>query len=408
MITFKYKVRDKHGKKLTGVVAGENKDQVASRLTEMGYTPIKIIKENEMSGSKIMNRFQFGKLKSVGIFTRQLATLIKSGLTLIRSLETLEKQTDKPYLKEAIGRICSEVEGGIDLHVAMGRHPQLFNKLYTSMVSVGEASGTLDEVLSKLADLIEYEIETRAKIFAVLLYPMLALICMVLGFIVLTMFVLPKIVAIFEGLKGDLPLPTVILLKTNYIMQNYWWLVFGAMIALVIVFLKAIKTKHGRYLWDKFKLKVPLLGTIIFKLIMSRFSRIVAILVRSGVPILDVLDLASQTSGNVIISQSIDKIRDNVRDGKGMAEPMRQAGVFSPMVVQMVAVGEETGRLDDLLYEVSKHYDREASYAISYLATMIEPILIVVLAFGVLIMALGVFMPMWNAYTLIVKSGSGI
>ncbi len=406
MPKFKYKIRDKYGKRASGVIEGETRELVAKHLEEKGYIPVEITADRDVGSASVLGRFQFGKLKAVGLFTRQFATLTKSGLPLVRSLTTLERQVEQPFFKQALADVTRRVEGGEDLHTAMAQHPLIFNQLYVSMVSVGEASGTLDEVLAKLADLIEYEIETRAKMLTVLLYPAMAILAMIAGFTILSIVVLPKIVTIFKDLKGSLPLPTLILIKTNYIMQNYWYLIFGGAIAAGIAFVRYINTKPGRKVWDRIKLRIPFIGTIIFKLIMSRFARVTSILVRSGVPILNVLDLTSKSAGNVIIGEAIENIKEDVKEGKGMAEPMRKAKVFSPIVLQMVAIGEETGRLDELLYEVSGHYDREASYAVEYLATIIEPIIIVLIACGVLVMALGIFLPMWNAYTLIIQGGT--
>lgn len=399
MPTFKYIVRDKYGNKSKGLIEGESKEQIAKNLENMGYTPVSIEEAHELSGGKYFKKIHFGKLKNLSVFTRQLATLIKSGLPIMGSLYTLEKQSKNKYLKEIIGEVAKEVETGVPLSTALEHHSDFFDELYTNTVKAGEASGTLEDVLDRLADLIEYEIDTRSKILGVILYPAIATGFLFIGFLILVAFVLPQFTKIFASLNTELPLPTVILIKTNYIVQNYWYMLLIVSVLCVVGFVKFIKTKKGRKLWDKLRLKIPMFGPIILKLTMSRFSRIVSILVKSGVPILTVLDIASRTVGNVIISEAIDNIKTNVSEGKGMAEPMRVSGVFSPIVVQMVTVGEETGRVDDLLYEVSVHYDREASYAIKNLATLIEPILIILLSIGVLIMALGVFLPMWNMYS---------
>lgn len=398
MPTYKYIVRDKHGNKSTGVIEGENKDKVAKNLEGMGFTPISIEETHKLAGKGFLKKIYFGKLKALSIFTRQFATLIKSGLPVLTSLGTLEKQTEKSFLKQTIREVAREVEAGNSLSSALEHHPDIFNELYTNTVKAGEASGTLDEVLDRLADLIEYEMDNRSKILGVVLYPIIATVFLFIGFLILVIFVLPQFVKIFESLKANLPLPTLILIKANVVIRNYWYVILGLFIFCVFGFSKFTKTAYGRKRWDKFKLKIPIIGSLVLKLTMSRFSRIVSILTKSGVPILTILEIASRTAGNVIISQAIDSIKASVNEGKGMAEPMRISGVFSPMVVQMVSVGEETGRIDELLYEVSVHYDREASYTIKNLAVIIEPILIVILAIGVLVMALGIFLPMWNLF----------
>lgn len=401
MPTYKYKVRDKFGNKSSGHIEAETKDNVYKMLEKMGFTPTSIEESSGVSGWKFLHKFYFGKLKVVSLFTRQLATLIKSGVPLVNSLETLEMQIEKKYLKDAVIEIRRELESGSNFSGALERHSDIFNEVYINMVKAGEVSGTLDEILNRLADLIEYEIDTRSKILGVVLYPIIATAFLCIGFIILVTFVLPQFVKIFAGLQGKLPLPTVMLIKTNQIINNYWYIILGLVIVLVVGFLRFIKTKYGRKRWDRFKLKVPVFGAIILKLTMSRFARIMSVLTRSGVPILTILDITSRTAGNVIISQAVEVLRTSVNEGKGMAEPMKISGVFSPMVVQMVSVGEETGKIDELLYEVSLHYDRESAYAIKNLATIIEPVLIIILAVGVLIMALGVFLPMWNMFQLV-------
>lgn len=400
MPIFKYKVRDKYGNKSSAVIEGDSAEQVAKNLETMGFTPVSISETRELPAIKFAQRFYWGKLRDVGTFSRQLATLLKSGLPLLTGLYTAEKQIEKRFLRQVIREIAKEVEAGISLSAAMEHHPFVFNELYISSIKAGEASGALDEVLNRLADLLDHEIDTRAKIFGVVLYPIIATCFLFAGFLILVTFVIPQFVKIFETLKGRLPLPTVLLIKTHLVIKNYWHVIVIAGTICFFAFLKLIKTKEGRRLWDRFKLRIPLLGNIVLKLTMSRFSRIVSILIKSGVPILTVLDITSRTTGNVIVSQAIDNIKISVNEGKGMAGPMRISGIFSPLVTQMVSVGEETGRIDELLYDVSVHYDRETEYAIKYLATIIEPILIVILAIGVLIMALGVFLPMWNMFSL--------
>lgn len=401
MPIYKYKVRDKYGNSSTGLIEGEDKDKVFKGLEKMGFTPVSIEISHGFGGIKMLQKFHFGKLRALNLFTSQLATLVKSGLPLLNSLKTLEKQTSKNYLKQAISEIAREVEAGNSLSSALEHHLDIFSQIYINMVRAGETGGTLDEVLTRLADLLDYEIDTRSKILGVVLYPLIATCFLFAAFVILVTFVLPQFVKMFETLKGNLPLPTLLLIKASYIMNNYWYIILAVIGIAVFGFIKYIKTEYGRKRWDRFRLNVPVFGPIILKLTMSRFSRIMSILTRSGVPILTILEITSRTVGNVIISQAIDNIRTSVNEGKGMAEPMRISGVFSPMVTQMVAVGEETGRLDELLYEVSIHYDKESAYAIKNMSVIIEPMLIVILAIGVLVMALGIFLPMWNMYTIL-------
>lgn len=402
---YKYKIRDKFGTKLSGLMEGEDKDQVAKHLVSMGYTIILVEEARTAPVNKFMQKLYRPRLRAVGVFTRQFATLTKSGLTVLASLNTLEKQTKEAYLKQIINQVSKEIESGSSLSAALANHPNTFDGLYVNTVKAGEASGMLDEVLNRLADLTEHEIDTKSKILGVMLYPVISACFLCTGFLVLTTFVLPQFVRMFDTLKGKLPLPTLILIKTNYIVHNYWYVILAAAGFSIFGFLTYVKTVNGRRTWDGFKLKIPVIGPLIQKIAMSRFSHIFAMLVKSGVPILTILDITGRTAGNVIISQAIENIKNSVKEGKGIAEPMRISGIFTPMVTQMVAIGEETGKIDELLFEVSVHYDKEVEYGIKYLSTMIEPALIVILAVGVLIMALGVFLPMWNMFSLI-KGGA--
>lgn len=401
MPTFKYKVRDKHGNSSTGIITGESKDQVAKHMEGMGYTPVLIEETHELPGKKILSIFNRVNLTDLNIFTRQFASLIKAGLPLFSCLKALEEQTKSRYFRGIIHEISAEIEGGVSLSNALAKHKNIFNELYVNTIKAGETAGTLDEVLERLADLLEHELDIRSKIKSATIYPAIATCFLCIGFFILVTFVIPKFAKIFETMQGKLPLPTLILIKTNAIIRGYWFLLIILFIAGIWGFLAFIKWPKGRKIWDTFRLKIPVLGPLILKLIMSRFSRTMAMLIKSGVPILTVLDISSRTAGNVVISEAIENIRFSVNEGKGMAEPMRISGVFSPTVAEMVSIGEETGKIDELLFKISEYYDREAEYSIKNLTTLIEPILIVILAIGVLIMALGVFLPMWNMYRLI-------
>ncbi|MBM3252430.1 MAG: type II secretion system F family protein, partial [Candidatus Omnitrophica bacterium] len=265
-----------------------------------------------------------------------------------------------------------------------------------SMIKAAETGGMMEEVLRRLSDLIEQEIDTRARIKAATRYPMIAFFVLCVGFLIVVTFVIPRFATVYGQFNTLLPLPTRILIAINIAIKKFWYLFILGFAAAIFGFLRFINSKIGQPLWDNFKLKVPIFGPLIQMLVMSRFARVTAILLKSGVPILEVLDLVSSASGNIIIARAIENIKASVNQGKGMSEPMKVSNLFSPIVVQMVSIGEQTGKVDELLLSVADYYDRESSYMIKNLTTYIEPILIFVLAAMVLLMALGIFMPMWN------------
>lgn len=403
MVLYKYKVRDKYGKLSTGTIEGDSREAVARRIEGMGFFPINIEEVHEFRGARIIKRFQRVKLRDLHIFTRQFATLIRSGLPVLSALYSLQKEARLRYFRDIIGRVIHDVEGGSSLSEALCKYKNVFNDLYINTVKAGESAGTLDEVLERLSEVQEHELDIRARIRSATMYPFLATCFLIVGFIILVTFVIPRFVKIFQTLQIELPLPTLIIMKINFLVTRYGY-IFGIISLLLIwSFYRFIRSKKGRPVWDKVKLRIPVIGPLVLKLIMSRFSRTMAILIKAGVPILKVLDISSETVGNTIISRAIDNIKASVNEGKGMAEPMRISGVFSPSVVQMVSIGEETGKIDELLFRVSEYYDREASYSIKNLTVLIEPILIVILACFVLLMALAIFLPIWNMYGAFVK-----
>lgn len=404
MPNYQYKSRDKFSKQSSGVMEGENENAVAQRLIQMGFTPVSIeeVKEDTRAfkflGSNI--RIKFSELN---MFTRQLATLQKAGLPILLSLSALAEQTQNKVFKEVIGQIIRDIESGSNLSGALEKYPKIFNNLYINMVASGEASGRLDEVLTRLASLSEHDETIRMRIKSATRYPIIVVIAMIIGFIVLTTLVVPRYAKIYAQYTTALPWPTQVLLGINYAVTKLWWLLIIIGIAGRFLFKQYINTKIGRFTWDNFKLKVPVFGPLVLKLSISRFTRITGTLMRSGIPILKILDIASGSTGNEVVSKAIDNIKNNVMEGKGIAEPMKISGLFPPIVTQMVSVGEETGKLDDLLIHVSNYYDEQVDYTINNLTSLIEPILIFVLGLAVLFMALGIFLPMWNLMSIFKK-----
>lgn len=396
MATFRYKVRDVYGKALSGVTTGESKSMVAKHLVEMGYTPISVEETKDIQRNLFLNFFNKIGLQEMNLFTRQLVTLQKAGLPLLSSLEALKKQATNVYFGGVIQQIITDIEGGASLSTALSNHPNVFNDLYIGMVRAGEASGKLDVMLERIALLGEDEMTTKQRLQAATRYPLFVIITLVAAFLIIVSFVLPRFAELFSGMRITLPLPTRVLLGMSIFIKQFWYIVLLVLAGLITAFWKFINTKAGRLLWDTFRLKVVIFGPLVLMITMSRFSRVTGILIESGIPILHIFDLTKKTVGNVIIERALDGIRVSVSEGKGISEPMAASKLFSPMVIQMVAIGEETGKVDELLLRVADYYDSQIDYTLKNLSTLIEPILIFILGFMVLFMALAIFLPMWN------------
>ena len=401
MPTYQYKARDVAGKAVNGLMGGESKDLVAAKLKELGYLPFSIKELKGYSrGINIFEKFNKVKLSEINMFTRQFATLQKAGVSILLSLETLAQETINKKFKKAIEEITREIETGSTLSSALSRHPKIFGLLYANMVKTGEASGKLSEALNRLADLGEYEEKINMQIKAATRYPILVVVAIVVGFLVLTTLVIPRFANIYSQFTVKLPLPTQILLWLNFAIKNYWWFITIILLGLIAAFIKIINTKKGRFWWDGILLRFPVLGPLMLKITMSRFSRITGSLLQSGVPLFQILDLVSAGIGNSVIAAVIENIKKSISEGKDLSEPMRVSGMFTPTVIQMVKIGEQSGKLDELLLHISSYYDSRIEYTINNLTSLIEPILIFILGLAVLAMALGIFLPMWNLMSL--------
>jgi type II secretory pathway component PulF len=396
MPSFNYKVRDTKGELITGIIQGASEEAVAAELFSKGYIPVEIRQERAPKGISLLDIFSTVSPEDLIVFSRQLATLIKAGVPFLRSLQTLEEQTESKKLKNIIREILIEVEKGESFSSALSKFPKVFSQLYVSMIRVGEEAGVLDDMLDRLASLLEHEAATKARIKAALRYPIIVLVSLTAAFFFLTAFVVPRFAGLYGAARVQLPFPTRALIFMNKALREYYMLIGGGIAGVFLLFKLYIRTPSGRWNWDRLKLKLPIMGPIIEKSMMSRFARIFATLYRSGVPMLHSLDVVSGTLENVLIARAVNVIKEAVREGKGLAEPMGKTGVFPPIVVQMVAVGEETGALDEMLTKISEYYDLEVEYAIRNLSTTLEPVLLVALAGAILFLALGIFLPIWD------------
>uniref|UniRef100_A0A7V3ZUV1 Type II secretion system F family protein n=1 Tax=candidate division WOR-3 bacterium TaxID=2052148 RepID=A0A7V3ZUV1_UNCW3 len=402
MPLFSYKVRDREGKVLTGTVEGSDVNSVIEKLDALGYIPLSIkeIKQPTGGGFSLENLFA-GRVKAIDLinFTRQFVTLHKAGLPMLSAISALQAQTRSKALAKALDGIRKDLMGGASLSQAMAKYPRIFNELYVNSVWAGETGGVLDEILTRLADLLEHERKLRSEVMSALRYPIILMIGMIVAVVVLSTFVLPKFIMLLTGLGTKVPTPTRILITFVNFMKNYWAVGFFFLAILGILFYTFIRTKAGRLWWDRVKLRIPIAGPLIYQMILARFARMFETLDRTGLPILRSLALVSKTVGNTYISQHIDAIAESVRRGRGIAPPMRESGVFPPMVVQMVATGEESGALDEMLRQVADYYDTEVERMAKNLTGLIEPVLILIMGIGVVFIIIAVIMPYMNILT---------
>jgi len=411
MPVYAYKGLDDRGKELKGSRDADSPKTLRAMLKREGVRIIECTEETkkgQKSGksfgrSNVSNLAQtevdlgqyFDRITitDVALATRQLATLLKSGITLIESLEALTDQVESNKFKLAFSHIKDAVNEGAALADAMGEHPKIFNKLYVSMIRAGEASGALDKVLLRLADFTEYQAKLRSKIQSAMMYP--AIMMGMGGVIMLVMFVvvIPRITKIFTQVKAELPLQTTVLIFTADIVKNYWYLLIILAGLTVWGFRRWKASSKGRPVWDRFTLRAPIFGRVVRMVAIARFTRTLATLLRSGVPVLTAFDITKDVLNNVRLSEVIAEARDAIREGESVAEPLKKSGEFPPIVVHMIATGEKSGQLEEMLENVAENYDFQVDQKVESLTTLIEPIMIVALGIGVAYVVWAVLLP---------------
>lgn len=401
MPLFAYKGRNARGELMQGVLEAADSGAVADQLFSTGVTPIEINATKAVSKSSedsLWERLTEKKVNpmDVQLFSRQMYTLLKSGVPIMRGLAGLQESA----ISKAFGRVIKDLreslDAGRELSAAMRRHSDVFSPFYLSMVRVGEMTGRLEEVFLRLFEHMEFDRDMRERVKTALRYPTFVIIAMVIAMVVVNIFVIPAFAKVFESFNAQLPLMTRILLATSSFMQNYWYLMLGGAIAAFFGFRAWVRTEKGRYEWDRIKLRLPIAGKIVHKATMARFARSFSLSARSGVPIVQALTVVSQTVDNAFLTARIEQMRDGVERGESILRTAVTAAVFTPVVLQMIAVGEESGSLDDLMDEIAEMYEREVDYELKTLAAQIEPILITFLGAMVLVLALGIFLPIWD------------
>jgi MSHA biogenesis protein MshG len=399
MPLFSYKGRDANGAQVTGVLEASDSNALVSMLLTSNITPIDIKSNANATEEKAqpINLFK-EKITSLDImlFSRQMYTLLKAGIPIMHALSGLQSSTENQRLAEVVGDLRQSLDGGRELSTAMSEHPDVFDSFYISMVRVGETTGMLDNIFLRLFHHLEFERFMHGEIKAALRYPSFVISAMAVAIVVINIFVIPSFAKVFDSMHAELPLLTKLLLGFSNFMLAYWPFLLAGVVGVWVLFKRYIATVDGRYQWDTFKLRIPIAGKIVHKGTMARFARSFALASKSGVPITNALKLVAQTVDNEYIAKKVDGMRLGIERGESILRTAKQAEVFNPLVLQMIAVGEESGSLDDLMQEIAEMYQRDMEYEIKTLGAQIEPILIVFLGVLVLILALGIFLPVWD------------
>lgn len=398
MTAFNYKARNQQGELVVGTLDMDTESSVAASLDKLGYTILEVQTPSSIipSFSRLADRFQGMNKQEVTLFSRQLATLIRSGMPLLPALSTICEQTVNKKFKVILEDIRASVQSGSSLSEALAKYPAVFSELFVSMVRVGETGGIMDQVLERLALLGTQEMEIQSRVMSAMTYPivLVALSFLIVNFILVG--VLPKFVMVFKASEAALPLPTLIVLGASWVLQKFWWLIFGALAVAFFLFQRYTSQGPGKLRFHRGLLKVPIFGELYAKIQVSRFARTLSTLTASGVPILQALSVVEKTITNVVIQKAVQDIRVAIASGSTLVEPFRASGLFSPMVVQMVAIGEKSGNIDRMLEEVSKFYDPEIEYTIKNLTALLEPFMLLAMGLMVAFIALSVLLPIFN------------
>ena len=404
MAVFAYKGRNKRGDPVEGTLDGSDSGAIADQLMNTGITPTDIKAFRGITGGEVRKPDWLKRLLTekpitpmdLQLFSRQMYTLLKAGVPIMRALAGLQESTQNLTFAAMIQDLRESLDSGRELSAALRRHPKIFSPFYVSMVQIGEMTGMLDETFIRLHDHLEFERDMRERIKTAMRYPSFVILAMVIAIIVINLFVIPAFAKVYASFHAELPVITKMLIGFSGFMVSYWMLMLAILIGAMLGFRFYINTPDGRYKWDRYKFKLPIAGKIILKATLARFARSLALSFKSGMPILQGMNVVSMVVDNEFMRSRIEQMRDGVERGESILRTAVAAGVFNPVVLQMIAVGEETGDMDGLMFEIAAMYEREVEYEVKTLSSQIEPILIVTLGIMVLILALGVFLPMWD------------
>ncbi len=402
MPSYKYTAKNKEGKTISGNVNAPSKEGSLEILRREELIPISIEEtRSSINTSRFINKKV--KLDDLAIFSRQIATMVEAGIPVVSALDALSQQLENKTLQAVIAKVRDDVEGGASFSQALGKHPRIFNTLYVNMVKAGESSGMLDEILTRLAVYLEKINSLQRKVKSSMVYPAVVVFIAISITIFLLVKVVPTFKGIFEMLGGELPLPTLILLTVSDFVRKYLFYTVIGIIAFITFMLRYIRTEKGRYVFDSFLIKMPIFGPLFRKFSISKFSRTLSTLVKSGVPILVSMDIVGKTCGNKVLEKSIEQAAVAIKNGKSIAEPLGQSKVLPPMAVRMISVGEQTGQLEKMLTKIADFYDEQVDAAVSSLISIIEPVIILFLGVVVGGIVLAIFMPIFKITEIIGK-----
>jgi type IV pilus assembly protein PilC len=398
MSTFVFKALDLSGGKAHGEVEADSKQAVADQLKQRGLVVLDIV-DKHSSRQLELTFMQRVKANELAIFSRQLSTMISSGMSILRALYVLEEQTEGKFLKETIVAVRKDVEAGLSLSDSMARHPKVFNPLFVAMTQAGETGGVLEDALMRVADQLQKDAGLRRQIKAAMIYPTMVIIFAVAVMMALVAFLVPVFVSVFKQFGGELPALTKVSVGLSHMVTGYWWLMFGATFAIVVVFVRWKKSTWGRKQWDHFRLHVPMkIGAIVQQVAVARWSRTLASLTSAGVPLLQALDITGRTGGNIAVEEAMDGVIASVKRGGTIAAPLAQAPIFPTMVTHMVGVGEETGALDAMLDRVAEFYEEQVEASVKALTSILEPIMIIVIGGIVGFIVISMYLPLFDVY----------
>jgi type IV pilus assembly protein PilC len=402
MAAYTYTAITAEGIELSGNIHAPDPDAAREQLRVRGLLAQDLVEQPATGEQSVRTAFKKIKPKSLQIFSRQFATMIDAGLSVVSALVVLEKQTDDKYLAGVISELRADVEGGLLLSQAMGRHPKIFSRLYVAMVEAGEAAGILDAVLDRVAFQIEKETAIKRRVKGAMIYPTMVLIFATLVLIGMLMFLVPIFVKIFQDLGGELPTLTQWVVNVSDFLRGNYYIVFPVLIASFFGLRKAKRTEKGKQVWDRLKLKIPMkIGAVVLKVTMARFSRTLSTLIAAGVDIIKALEITGQTAGNWVVEEALADVRNKVQEGIPIAQPLAENPIFPPMVSHMIKIGEETGELEKMLGKVADFYEDEVDSSISSLTSIIEPLMMIGVGLMVGVIIIAMYLPMFKMLTLV-------
>ncbi|MBX2838861.1 MAG: type II secretion system F family protein [Gammaproteobacteria bacterium] len=399
MPTFSYKARSSQGSSVNGVIDANSSDTAAASLIESGLTPVELspyVQQKSVVHS--LNALLQPKIHNTDLiqFSRQMHSMLRAGIPMFRAISGLAETTSNIKFKQTLREVMDTLESGRTLSDGFEQHPKVFSNFFVSLVRVGETSGKLEEIFKKLAFYLDRDHATRARIKSALRYPCIVIAAIAIALSVISVMVIPAFSNLFNSFGAELPTPTLILMSVSDFMVRFWPAVLGGICVLFYGLYTYVKTETGSYRWDKLKLRLPLIGDVVYKASLARFSHLFSMSIDAGVPLVTSLSVVANALNNAYLEDRIHLMRDGVEQGKSLSVTATSTGIFDPLVLQMLAVGEETGTTGELLAEISDYYDREVSYAAEKLSAAIEPILTVVVGGLLLVMAMGIFLPMWD------------